>query len=140
MDTMQLIWMRQRASRERARRARWGLSAPTTRMLPTNLGLMPSVDFQPPEPPLSLLLPRVQTAPLTQQQTAAPNPSDLERLIGGVFQLAGVFAVAYAKYVLIPQLKAEVDAELKEAARDERIGDFVALLLLKYGLHKASDN
>jgi hypothetical protein len=60
--------------------------------------------------------------------------------MGGVLQLAGVLAEAYVRVVVVPKLKAEVDAELEEAARDKHVGDLVGLLVLKYGLHKASDN
>lgn len=85
-----------------------------------------------------LSYPRPQVNQPTQTQQA--GPSDLERLIGGLFQVAGALAVGYVKFIVVPQLKAEVDAELKEAARDERMGDFAALLLFKYGLNKASGN
>lgn len=85
-------------------------------------------------------LPYAQPQVSQPVQTPQSGPSDLERLIVGGLQLAGVLAEAYIQFVVVPKLKAEVDAELKEAAREERVGDFVGLLMLKYGLNKASGN
>ena len=81
-----------------------------------------------------------EPAQLIQQQTPAPRPSDLERLIGVVFQLAKVLAEGYVKFVLLPKQKAEVCTELKEAVRKNRAGDVVWLLLATYGLNKMSGN
>ena len=81
-----------------------------------------------------------EPAQLIQQQTPAPRPSDLERLIGGVFQLARVLVEGYVRFVLLPKLKAEVRTELKEAVRKNRAGEVVGLLLATYGLNKMSGN
>jgi hypothetical protein len=84
--------------------------------------------------------------PYAQPQTSLPvqtrksEPSDLEKLIGCGLQVAGLALQVYAELYLIPKWQVEVDEELRKAARDNRAGDALTLLLFKYGLDKASDN
>jgi hypothetical protein len=96
--------------------------------------LRPVIPWQPPPQHAP------QPAQPIQRQTPAPSPSDLERLIGGVIQVASVLAEGYVKFVLLPNLNAEVHIELKEAVRKNRLEDVIGLVAVKNILDKLSDS
>lgn len=88
-----------------------------------------------PATPLPLLPPQpARPAP------PPPVPSQTESVLTALLQLCGVAAEGYVRFVVLPEMKAEIRAELKEAARKNRLGDVACLLLADYGLNKLSNS
>jgi hypothetical protein len=89
-----------------------------------------------PVTPLPLLAPQ----PPRHAPQPQPVPSQTGSVVKAILQLCGVVAEGYVRLVVLPEMKAEVRAELKEAARKNRLGDVACLLLADYGLNKLSNS